>query len=268
MSSLHFSSTTRALYRVFVAPNLRTKTSIPLLYAPAFAPPSSHPYQPPRPYPHTSIRTKTYTVDKQRHAITDHYVLNNAIESARINFVDEHGKYNPNVAIEDALSVVNKTTHYLVQMTPVKVDDFGTPDPDSLPTCRIVSKMALREQHERKLETLRRQAKGLSAGPAPKNLELNWAIASGDLKHRLLKLKEFLQDGKKVEVMLAPKKKGRKATEQEAEGVMKAVRDAVAECTGAREVKSTGDVGSVMEVVFEGKKKNEKGTGETTDGEA
>jgi translation initiation factor IF-3 len=92
----------------------------------------------------------------------------------------------------------------------------------------------------------------------PKNLELNWAIAGGDLKHRLERLKEFLREGRKVEILLGPKKRGKKATEQEANAVIKAVRDAAGECKGASEVKAEGTVGAVMTVVFEGRKIEEK----------
>ncbi|KAF2030408.1 hypothetical protein EK21DRAFT_65438 [Setomelanomma holmii] len=255
MPPTYISSTSRALYRVFVAPNLRAQTSIPLLYLPAFArPPSNTPGL----TSHTAIRTKTYRKDTQRHALTDHYVLDTAIQSSRINLVDEKGQYTPNVPTTDALFKVNRSTHYLVQMTPGAVDEMGNQDPENLPTCRIVTKQALREQHARKLDTLRRQAKGQSVGLAQKNLELNWAIAGGDLKHRLGRLKEFLSEGRKVEVLLGPKKKGRKATEEEANAVMRALRDAVAECKGATEVKSEGKVGAVVTVVFQGKKSGEK----------
>jgi translation initiation factor IF-3 len=257
MPPTHISGTSRALYRVFVVPNIRAKTSIPLLYLPAFASPS-YPSQSPSLTSHTIIRTKTYKKDTQRHALTDYYILDNAIQSPRINLVNEDGKYFTNVPITDALFKVNRMTHYLVQVTPGKVDEFGHQDPDDLPTCRIMSKMALREQHKRKIETLRRQAKGQTAGLAMKNLELNWAIAPGDLKHRLERLKEFLREGRKVEVLLGPKKRGRKASEEEANAVMKAVRDAVGECRGSSEVKSEGTVGAVLTVVFEGRKVEDK----------
>jgi translation initiation factor IF-3 len=180
--------------------------------------------------------------------------MDNAIEANRINLVDEDGKFHNDVPITEALASFNKVSHHLVQLTPGKVDEFGQADPENLPTCRIISKMDLRAQHERKLETLRRQAKGQGAGPSKKSLELNWAIAPGDLKHRLESLKRFLREGRKAEVLLGPKKNGRKATPEEANAVMKAVRDAVEECKGAREIKSEGQVGGVMMVVFEGKK--------------
>jgi translation initiation factor IF-3 len=258
MPPTHISGTSRALYRVFVAPTLRAPTSIPLLWAPAFAHAPSLPSQSTRITSRTTIRTKTYQKDTARHALTDHYVLDNAIQSNRINFVDENGKFEASIPLADALSRVNRTTHHLVQLTSGKVDEYGNQDPDDLPTCRIVTKIALRQQHQKKLELERRQAKGLGAGPPPKNLEFNWAIAGGDLKHRLGKLKEFLSEGRKVEIMLGPKKKGRKATEEEAESVIRAIRETVSDCKGATETHSEGGLGEVMTITYQGWKKKEK----------
>ncbi|USP78100.1 hypothetical protein yc1106_05374 [Curvularia clavata] len=262
MPPTHISGTSRALYRVFIAPSLRNTTSIPLLYAPAFAPSTSASTSLASSTPsltsRTSIRTKKYTKDTRRHALSDYYILDNAIQANRINFVDEDGKFYKNVPLDEVLASVQKTTHHLVQMTPGKVDEFGQADPDNLPTCRVISKMDLRNQHERKLDTLRRQAKGQGAGPSSKSLELNWAIAPGDLKHRLGSLKKFLKEGRKVEVMLGPKRHGRKATPEEADAVLKAVKDAVQDCKGSSEVKSEGQVGGVMMVVFQGRKVEKK----------
>jgi translation initiation factor IF-3 len=258
MPPTHISGTSRALYRVFIAPTLRTPTSIPLLWAPAFASHPSYPSSPPSLTSHTTIRTKVYKKDVARHALTDHYVLDSAIRSNRINFVDDQGNFHPNMPLADALFKVNKTTHYLMQVTPGSVDEYGNQDPNDLPTCRTITKMALREQHQKKLDTARRQAKGLGVGPTPKHLELNWAIGGGDLKHRLGKLQEFLLEGRKVEVMLAPKKGGRQGTEEEANKLVKAVTETALECRGTKEVKSEGDVGGVLTLTFEGGKEELK----------
>lgn len=257
MPTHHISSTSIALFRVFIAPNLRTTTTVPLTFAPAFA---SHVFSaPPISYPsHCQIRTKTYQKkDTTRHALTDHYVLNNAIPSPVVNLVAEDGTFTPNVRTADAIRSMNYVTHYLMQVSAGKVDEFGEPDPNDIPTARIISKMALREKHQKTLETARKLAKSQGSASV-KNLELNWAIAGGDLGHRLEKLKGFLREGKKVEVMFGPKRRGKKATEQQAEGVLKAVRDAVGECKGANEAKSEGVVGGVLTVVFEGRKLEEK----------
>ncbi|KAF1849550.1 uncharacterized protein K460DRAFT_404764 [Cucurbitaria berberidis CBS 394.84] len=258
MPPTHISGTSRALYRVFVAPNLRATSSIPILYAPAFAPSHHSRSQTPSLISRTCIRTKKYTKDTRRHALSDYFVIDRAIEADNINLVDKDGTFHNSVPLSEALSSFNKVTHHLVQMSAGKVDNLGRIDSLNIPTCRVISKMELRAQHQRKLDILRRQAKNQSTGPASKSLELNWAIAGGDLKHRLERLKEFLREGRKVDIMLGPKKKGRKATEEEAKGVIKAVRDAVVECKGAGEVKSEGQVGGVMTIVFEGRKIEEK----------
>lgn len=257
----HISSTSRALYRVFVLPNLRTPSSsgIPIQFAPAFAPT----YGPPSvPVPSTSlsqtqVRHKSYArKDTRRHALSDYYTIDNAITAPRVNFVDADGKFFEDVATLDALNSFNKVTHHLVQVTPGRVDEFGVADPAHPPVCRVVSKMDLRAQHEKKVEAARKQAKGV-VGPPQKNLELNWAIGGGDLKHRINKLSEFLLEGRRVEVLLGPKKRGRKATAEEADTVYKAVMDA-AEQSKAKEIKREGTVGAVFTVVFEGKAVEEK----------
>ncbi|KAF2851587.1 hypothetical protein T440DRAFT_467381 [Plenodomus tracheiphilus IPT5] len=255
MPPTHISGTSRALYRVFVAPNLRSTTSIPLLYAPAFA--SS--YTPnsfcrPSLSPRTTVREKKYTKDTRRQALSDYFVIDRNIESDYINLVDADGTFHRDVALHDALTTFNKLTHHLVQVTPSRVDEAGNIDPHDLPTCRVTSKIDLRAQHERKLDLERRQSKGQGAGPLPKSLELNWAIAGGDLKHRLGRLKEFLLEGRKVELTLGPKLRGKKATEEEAAAVIKAIRDTVAECKGATQKSLDGPVGGVMIIVFQGHK--------------
>ncbi|KAF2628573.1 hypothetical protein BU25DRAFT_38172 [Macroventuria anomochaeta] len=255
----HISSTSRALYRVFVLPNLRSTTSgIPVQFAPAFAPTYGPPSITVNPLSQNQVRNKSYAKrDTRRHALSDYYTIDSAITAPRVNFVDAEGRFFEDVATLDALNSFNKVTHHLVQVTPGRVDEFGVQDPDHPPVCRVVSKIDLRAQHERKVDAARKQAKGIT-GPPQKNLELNWAIGGGDLKHRLNKLQDFLLEGRRVEVLLGPKKKGRKATAEEASAVHKAIMAAADECKGAKEVKREGAVGAVLTIVFEGKKADEE----------
>ena len=257
-STHHISSTSRALYRVFVLPNLRTTSNgIPIQFAPAFAPTYGPPSVPVAPLNQPQVRHKSYAKkDTRRHALSDYYTIDNAITAPRVNFVDVDGKFHQDIATLDALASFNKVTHHLVQVTPGKVDEFGVHDPDHPPVCRVVSKIDLRAQHERKVDAARKQAKGVT-GPPQKNLELNWAIGGGDLKHRMNKLQEFLLEGRRVEVLLGPKKRGKKATAEEADVVYKAVISAADECK-AKEVKREGTIGAVLTVIFEGKKVEEK----------
>jgi translation initiation factor IF-3 len=256
MPPYHLSSTSRALYRIFIQPTLHKPSFIASILTPTlFSPQFNNAI-----LPHPTIRLKSFKKkDTQRHALSDHYTLDDAIRFPYINFIDDSGAYHADVSLTDALRSFNRVNFHLVLVAEPRVTESGEPDPDSLPTCKVVSKIDLRSQHQKKLDIARRAAKGMGAGPSPKSLELNWAIAGGDLKHRLMKMQGFLREGRKVEVLLGPKKRGRVATGEECASVLKAVRDAVAECKGAGEAKEAeGKVGGVMTLVFEGRKMVEK----------
>ena len=257
MSPYYVSSTSRALYRVFIAPIL-PRASVHTCIIPSNVIKSRLQA---RPFSQTHLLLKQYKKDTRRHALSDHYIIDRAITAPRINFIDDKGRFFQDIALLDAQQTFNRTTHHLLQVSSGKphllsedLDPFSEEYIQALPVCKAVPKMELRAQHEKKLDIERRQAKGLGTGPSPKNLELNWAIAGGDLKHRLEKLKGFLREGRKVEVLLGPKRKGRVATGEEARGVLKGLRDAVGEVKGATEVKGEGNVGAVMTLIFEGKK--------------
>ncbi|KAF2452012.1 hypothetical protein P171DRAFT_426416 [Karstenula rhodostoma CBS 690.94] len=253
MSRYHLSCTSRALYRVFVAPNLAPRLQIPLRCAPTFSRNTAL-------LPVTSVRTKVGGPRKApaiRQALSDIYTFDNAIDADVINLIDQNGTFIPNVFFNDAMRKFNRVTHHLLLISEGQVDEFGEPDPEHLPTCKIITKIDLRNQYNRKIEVARK----LEKGPSTKNLELNWAIAGGDLKHRLEKLNDFLKDGKKVEVLFKPKKRGKKATEAEAKSVLKAVTDVVDDCKGAGEVKREGDVGGTLTVVLQGTKLQETNAG-------
>ncbi|KAK7188113.1 hypothetical protein DPSP01_001653 [Paraphaeosphaeria sporulosa] len=249
MSRYHLSSTSRALYRVFVAPNLAPRLQIPLRCAPTFS--LNIPL-----LPITAVRTKT-NKPAVRQALSDLYTFDNAIQADTINLIDKHGTFLKNVNFQDAMRKFNRVTHHLLLISEGQVNEYGEPDPEHPPTCKIISKIDLRMQYNRRIEVARK----LEKGPSTKNLELNWAIAGGDLKHRLNKLEGFLIEGKKVEVLFKPKKRGKKATEAEAKGVLKAVTDLVDTCKGAGEVKREGDVGGFFTIVFQGTDLRKTNTG-------
>jgi translation initiation factor IF-3 len=98
------------------------------------------------------------------------------------------------------------------------------------------------------------KAKPLPKKPKIKTIELNWAIDANDLGHRLAKMKEFLEKGSKVEVILAPKRRGRKATPEESRAVVDRIMAAVGEVDGAKEAKMmAGNLGAQCTIFLEGK---------------
>lgn len=260
MPPYHLSSASRALYRVFIAPSLSRPTLFQPI-TPALALPRNVLTN------QTLVRAVHYKKrDTRRKALKDMYTFDSAIKADYINFVDEAGKMHRDVPLHDAMSSFNTTFNHLLLVDAGKVDAFGRSDPNHLPLCKVISKMQLREQHQKKLEIERRGNAG--TGPSGKNLELNWAIAAGDLKHRLKKLKEFLLQGRKVEILIGPKRRGRVATPEEGKDVLEKIREAVGECKGASEFKEPeGKVGAVMTLVFQGRKLDKEKTAEGKEGE-
>ncbi|KAF2748837.1 hypothetical protein M011DRAFT_399859 [Sporormia fimetaria CBS 119925] len=248
MPPFHLSSTSRALYRVFIAPALPLRT-------PTFYPNPQTLQLPSRTFTQTALRAKAFRKDTARHALQDHYTLDTAIQGSHINYVDLTGRFHKYIPLSDALTSFDRSTHHLLLVSAGRVDESGLTDPAHPPVCKVVSKIELRQQHGKKMDLQRRQAKGLGAGPAQKHLELNWAIAPGDLSHRLEKMKGFLREGRKVEVLLGPKRRGKVASERECEEVLRKLREAVAECKGSVEYKAPeGTVGGVMTLVYLGRR--------------
>ncbi|XXG99842.1 hypothetical protein Hte_006183 [Hypoxylon texense] len=131
--------------------------------------------------------------------------------------------------------------------------------------CRIVDNAAASAAAKEAQRALRRRAVD------SKELELSWSITPHDLSHKLRRLRSFLDAGLSVEVLLAKKRGGRAAAREEAVAVLAAVREAVAEVEGAKEVrKMDGEVGGTVKLFFEGpvgrrrkkKKGQEEGEGE------
>lgn len=102
------------------------------------------------------------------------------------------------------------------------------------PICKIMDKKALRLSEKEKEKRERK-----TGGAGTKTLEINWAIDSHDLQHRLKQMKGFLEKGLYVEVFLAPKrgKRGRQATEEESTELVEKIREVMRQVEGAKETK-------------------------------
>jgi translation initiation factor IF-3 len=119
-----------------------------------------------------------------------------------------------------------------------------------IPVCKIITKAAAAKP----TKSVKKKAANPSA--TVKTLELNWAIDPHDLEHRLKRMKDFLEKGYRVDVVLIGKRKKRKATQEEAAETLRRVGGGVGEVEGAREWKAMeGNVGGVVTVYLEGKAK-------------
>ncbi|KAF7862681.1 hypothetical protein EAF04_007554 [Stromatinia cepivora] len=239
-----------ALRRVFLAPIEHLSTL--LLRTPTFSSRLTT-IHPTLIQQRTLLKSTSNAVPEQRlprdEEITDLYLrLKNAEQ-----------KLDAPVRTSEILKSINLKTHML-QI--IAYSEDGEP-----PIAKIIDKQEAARQ-----KRLAKKSKNPAA--VTKTIEMNWAIERNDLGHRLERIREFLERGNKVEVVLAGKKKGRKATEEEAEGVVGRVREFVEEVSGARESrKMEGKVGVQAVLYFEGRvpkkerKEEEEGEKQEEEGE-
>lgn len=145
------------------------------------------------------------------------------IQSWSVILVDEDGKLGEPRSKAAILADLDSAVDSLVV---VAMGEPGEP-----PLCKIQNRLAMREAEKARTKAAR------APSVTTKTIELNWAIDKGDLAHRLVKLQRFLEKSHKVEVVLAAKRKGKQATPEEAEELMRSIRARVGEVVGAREWK-------------------------------
>lgn len=168
----------------------------------------------------------------------------------------------------DILNSIDTRTHLLVQLTP----DVNHDDPDFHLICKVVSKKEhFEEERRRKAQAKEaKKASRVSGEMAKKTLEINWAIDRHDLSHRLQRAKEFLEEGRILEILLAAKRRGRKATTDECNAVLRRIRDLVATVEGAKEKEvEPGKLGGAMKLQFLGRplrQETAQGEAETAEG--
>lgn len=255
MASIHTKcarSTAQALYTVFIVPQtLRLKTLGPRTTNLPKPVPRTH-----RTFSSTTTSrlTKTRPPEKRKHPWDEE------IRAQLIYVVDPTTNQLPTSAETsetlpprtryDVLNSLDRKTHRLVQVAePEDPEDKLSPA-----ICKIVSKKDSYEQEKKKKVAAKQASSGVKAKEGSmKTLELNWAIDGNDLGHRLGKVREFLAEGRKVEVVFAAKKKGRKASLEECKGVLERVRGVVGEVHGAKEGKPLeGKVGGFATLLLEG----------------
>jgi len=163
--------------------------------------------------------------------------------------VDPKTEASKPVTRYDVMKNLDTKLYRLVQLSP---DD--DPEHWDKPICKIVSKKSVYESEQRK-KAQQKEAKAIkSKEQSLKTLELNWAIDPNDLGHRLDKVKEFLAEGRKVEIVLASKKRGRKASAQECKDVLDKIKTAAGKVQGAVEAKPfEGKMAGFGTVVLQGK---------------
>ncbi len=232
-SSRCTSSTAAALHRIFIAPIEHSRT-LPMRHFPAPGAPKLH---------HAGIRqlsSASLPTAKRRLPRDDE------IKDYMVRIVSDDKKLSPPQYTSSVLNSIDRQNETLVMVA------MSDPDSDSdalaYPICRVQSKKALREA-----EKARAKKKELPSATL-KTIELNWAIDPHDLQHRLQRVKDFLSKGWRVDVVMAGKKRGRKATPEEASLVVEKIRGAMKEVEGSKEWRDMeGTLGSAATIYLVGK---------------
>lgn len=145
----------------------------------------------------------------------------------------------------DVLSRLNLGEQRLVEVSQLE---------DGSAVCKIVNKKDAYAQERRKKAEAKDRKKAEATANSLKTLELNWAMDQNDLGHRLGRIAAFLAEGRKVDIILAAKKKGRKATEGECNEVLAKIRKTVDSVNGAKETKPMeGRLGGFVTLSFQGR---------------
>ncbi|QDS76119.1 hypothetical protein FKW77_006747 [Venturia effusa] len=169
------------------------------------------------------------------------------IRSKYIDFIDREGQFKAHVWRDDVLRLLDPRTEHLVQVDPPDPED-----PQSVPKCKIITKAYMRES-ERVREELAKERSKIER--SSKTVELNWAIAPADLELKLNKAKSFLEEGRKVEITIASKKRKRKATKNEMDELLKKMMESIESIDSVTQIAPVeGKVGGTMTYFFEKKK--------------
>lgn len=115
-----------------------------------------------------------------------------------------------------------------------------------MPVVKVVSKEALKQEALLKVVVKERK----SEEDLTKQVELTWAITENDIGYRLTRIETFLREGRRVEVLIAPKKGGRKASREEILAVLARIRGKAEEVEGAEEWKSMEGAAGGQAVLF------------------
>ncbi|KAL2413536.1 hypothetical protein ABEF95_001430 [Exophiala dermatitidis] len=152
--------------------------------------------------------------------------LDEKIDTRQVRVKTADGKISPPVDLRRVLGSIDRTTSHILQLSKPGEHEFAI--------VQVVERADLIKQIKDK-EAAQRRVQHAQKDKKPKQIELNWAISPNDLQLKLRQMEDFLRKGKKVEILLASKRRQRKASQEEAETLLKTLKEKIQEL-GAVEV--------------------------------
>ena len=154
------------------------------------------------------------SADPLRHLIKDE-----AIESNAVRVVQDDGKLGVPQRLDRLLHQIDRSDKGKV------IIQLSKPNPQTeMCTVKICDREPLEKAEYNKQKALKQKQK-MQKDQSPKQIELNWAISENDLLHKMTQLEAFIGKGRKVEIIIAAKRRQRKASEEEANNLLKTLRD-------------------------------------------
>lgn len=160
----------------------------------------------------------------------EHLKQNEEVDEV-IQVVGENGLGLPTRSSE-VLRTLDQSQYTLVQVAPASEGRAAV--------CKIMSKKEIYEQERAKAKAAR------AAKTSTKTLELNWAIDSHDLEHRLKQVRGFLEKGRIVEIIMTRKKGKRPPTEEEVQGLYESVMEMIEEEQAVETKAREGKLGQTL----------------------
>ncbi|KAL8736043.1 MAG: hypothetical protein Q9166_000605 [cf. Caloplaca sp. 2 TL-2023] len=221
-------------------------------------------------YQHLSLRYRSYgpgVKGTTAAAPNDGPIRDEGIRAREVQVVNSDNSLQPPRSLQDSLASIDRQTHFLIQVGEKVHPRFAdVPGPEEgqkddrpkIPVCKIVDKRSFRQAEVEKAKPKK------NAAVLTKEVELNWNIAPHDLDHRMQRMREFLKDGKRVEVVFGKKRKGwtkRKVpTDGQAQEILILIRAHAAQVEGSKEWKGMeGQAGGELKMFFEAKGNKQKG---------
>ena len=188
-------------------------------------------------------------------SLQDGHPHDEAIRSKVVRLVSADNKLQEPSFLRDILASIDRRTHFVQQVSTLDGTDMSTP------ICKIIDKKEKRDQERARAKAVKSNQ---HAGIA-KKLELSWGIGKHDLEHRMKKVREFLEEGRRVEIVVgASRRKGQakkaaKIEAEEAAETFKAIREALAGIEDMTEWKPMdGSIGRMATLYLEAKSKRRK----------
>ncbi|KAI9890420.1 MAG: hypothetical protein M1814_004206 [Vezdaea aestivalis] len=163
-----------------------------------------------------------------------------------IDAIHPDGQYSSNVRLEDLRRRFNPFVYRLVQVAPATEA--------SRMKCMVMDQESFIRYVVKNIpgRTNTNAATG-AKGQGNKEIEMSWSITENDLEHKMKSLQEFLQKGKRIQINIAPKRRGRVPTPEEGDHLVAMIREKAAEVPSAHEWKNAdGEMLRMFSMHFQG----------------